>query len=164
MGLDFDFTISQRMEAKLRRLSETAVSAVITEALNRTLDSAVEMVKESVPQQYERTRDSIRVISRPTSASLRGSIGSSYKQAYHAEFGTGLYDESPGATKQAIDIYPVNKKVLRFETKDGQVVFTKHVHYKGREALAMFRKNRARIQHLLNRNVKAAVDQFMGSV
>ncbi len=163
MGLSFEFTVSEAFKRKLAKLQGRAVREVVAEALSRSLEQGVEFIKEDIPGKYERTKASIRITNVPTAGNLRGSIVSSDPSAKRLEYGTGIYDEEVGASRQPIDIRPVNKKVLHFIGSDGKDVFTKHVHYDGLHPLAMFRKNRARIRYWVNRNISAALREYLRS-
>lgn len=87
------------------------------------------------------------------------------KYAPLVEFGTGLYNEAPGANRQPIEIYPKHKRALAFEI-NGKRLVRRKVVVKGMQPRRMLRDgwqaSLPRVRALLGRAAAQIGERWQG--
>lgn len=184
--MQFSLDISQRIAAKLKKISDARVREAMAEAINESLVLGVELIKSSIPipavipgvndlkqdHLMEDVKGSIEVLKFASADDLRGAIGSQDIRALYVEYGTGIYHDGPGGPHTPFVVKAKNPRTITY-TRNGRtftrtvVLLTfmtpngwrskKEVTIKGMRPLAPFRKNMSKLEY---RFKKAARDAF----
>lgn len=183
MKISIDITPSDPIAKAILEggLSNSAVRNGVMKAINRTVADGIRLIVKATPVHFGRLRDSItNGAGWATEDNLLGIISTNVEYAPFVEFGTGVYNEMPGApkvpiiitAKQASNIasYHVQYRLgktsaqaahlaqhsLKF-TIGGKTLYRKSVKIYGMTARAPFRESMPDIEKLYIKYLKQYV-------